>query len=216
MSKPNYPCFEKKALTPLHFKKYAARPESVTGFTLVEMIVVIAVIGVLAAVVAPNVFKAIEKSRAAKAMEDARGLRGGVEAYFADMAFLPPEVCKGDDPGLMRSLPYNPDDGGDAHCMDTTGLPPNWQAILQDRWQGPYLEKWPNFTPWLGKYDYNYWPTGTNRYGVDIPAGCYMGINSDYSDKFPIPPTSEQTLVDKGFDVDGHINGESQLLLKAL
>lgn len=186
------------------------------AFTLVEIIIVIAVIGILAAVVAPNAFKAIDKSRVAKAIEDARGLRGGIEAYFSDMTFLPPEVGKGDDPGMMRPLPFNPDDGGDAHSLDTNGVPPNWQAIIQERWQGPYIEKWSSFTPFMGKYDYNYWPTGTNRYGVEIPAGCYLGINSDYADKNAIPPAAEQVLVDKGFDVDGHINGESQLLLKGL
>ncbi|NCC82098.1 MAG: prepilin-type N-terminal cleavage/methylation domain-containing protein [Clostridia bacterium] len=33
------------------------------GFTLVELLVVIAIIAILAAVVAPNAFKAIEKSK---------------------------------------------------------------------------------------------------------------------------------------------------------
>jgi prepilin-type N-terminal cleavage/methylation domain-containing protein len=186
------------------------------AFTLVEIIIVIAVIGILAAVVAPNAFKVIEKSRAAKVIEDARGMRGATEAYFSEMTFLPPETCRGDDPGFMRPLPFNPDTGGDANCVDATGLPPNWQDLAQERWNGPYLEKWPFYTPWMGKYKYDHWPNGTNVYGVDIPPGCYMSVQPDYNDKFPIPPGAEQILVDKGFDVDGHINGESILLLKSL
>ena len=186
------------------------------AFTLIEIIIVIAVIGILAAIVAPNAFRVIEKSKAAKVMEDARVLRAAVEAYYTDIGFLPPDTCRGDDPGFMQPLPFNPDDGGAAHCVTTTGLPADWQAVAQERWQGPYLDKWPFFTPWAGKYDYNYWPTGTNRYGVDIPPGCYIGVQRDYNELNPIPPGSEQILVDKGFDADGHINGESQLLLKGL
>jgi len=183
------------------------------SFTLIELIVVIAIIAILAAIIAPNAFKAIEKAKISRAMQDAKTLRAATESYYADIGFWPPDVCRGDDPGFMRPLPYNPDDGGGPHCLNATGLPPNWQTVVQNNWNGPYLEKWPNFTPWAGKYDWNYWPNGATRYGVSIPPGCYVGIQRDYSDNNPIPSSSEQIMVDKDFDADGHVNGEVQLLM---
>lgn len=183
------------------------------GFTLIELIVVIAIIAVLAGIVAPNAFKAIEKAKVSRAMADAKALRGAALAYYADVGFWPPDVCRGDDPGFTRALPYNPDTGGAARCINTAGFPADWQTRVQNSWDGPYLEKWPALTPWAGKYDWNYWPNNTTRYGVVIPAGCYVGIQRDYSDNNPIPAQSEQILVDKGFDADGQVNGESQLLM---
>ena len=184
------------------------------SFTLLELVVVIAIIAILAAIIAPNAFKAIEKAKISRAMADAKALRVGSEGYYADIGFFPPDTCRGDDPGFMKSLPYNPDSGGSPHCLSTTGLPSNWQSIVQIYWDGPYLERWPNLTPWAGKYDWNYWPSGATRYGVNIPPGCYVGVQRDYSDHNPIPASSEQIMVDKGFDIDGHVNGEAQLFIR--
>jgi general secretion pathway protein G len=183
------------------------------GFTLIELIVVIAIIAVLSAIVAPNAFKAIEKAKVSRAMADAKTLRGASNAYYAELGFWPPDVCRGDDPGFMRSLPYNPDDGGAAHCIDVTGFPANWQALAQANWNGPYLEKWPSLTPWAGKYDWNFWPNGATRYGVTLPPGCYVGVQRDYNDRNPIPASSEQIMVNNDFDADNQVNGEVQLLM---
>jgi len=186
------------------------------SFTLIELIVVIAIIAVLAAIVAPNAFKAIEKAKVAQAKDDAKTLRGAIANYYTDVGFFPPDVCRGDDPGLMKALPYNPDSGGGPNCINTGSLSANWQNIAQTYWDGPYLDKWPTFTPWAGKYDYNYWPSGATRYGVSIPAGVYMGVQRNYADNnnTRIPPHSEQILVNDNFDGDGHVNGEAQLILK--
>ena len=186
------------------------------GFTLIELLVVIAVIAVLAAVVAPHAYRAIEKAKVARAIQDGRTLRSAVEGYYADIGFWPPDVGRGWDPGFQRPLPYNPDTGATGAGGAGGDVPPNWQAIVQARWDGPYLEKWPSYTPWAGKYDWNYWPAGADRYGVTVPPGCYVGIQRDYSDQHPIPTASEQQMVTKGFDGDGAVNGEAQLLMVSL
>jgi len=187
------------------------------NFTLVEFIVVIVIIAVLASIVAPNAFKTIEKAKIVKAKQDAKTLRSAVGNYFSDMGFYPPDVYRGDDPGFMKRDYWNPDNepGYPILCYPED-FPTTQQAErLACCWKGPYLERWPYFTPWGGKYDYNYWPEGGSRYGVNLPPGVYIGIQRNYDDedKTGIPPKSEQVMVDDGTDADGAVNGEVQLLL---
>jgi prepilin-type N-terminal cleavage/methylation domain-containing protein len=183
------------------------------GFTLIELIVVIAIIAILAAVIAPNAFKAIEKSKISRAMADAKVFRTGAFDYYSDIGFWPPDVNRGFDPGFMQAVPWNPEGYGGGMGLVTTGYPANWQTIVATFWQGPYFIKWPSITPWAGKYDWNHWTAPTNRYGVMVPAGCYVGIQRNYANNNPIPAHSEQLMLDSDFDADLGLNGEVQLML---
>jgi general secretion pathway protein G len=104
------------------------------GFTLIELLVVIAIIAILAAVIAPNAFKAIEKSKVSRVKAEAKALRAAALSYYADMGFFPPDVNRGSDPGIYSKV--------------TTNLSPQEQIILDNNWQGPYIDKWPETTPW--------------------------------------------------------------------
>lgn len=209
----------KTGFTPLEIKdqkKMKTRNKKfLTGFTLIELLVAIAIIGLLSTILFINIREARERAKAAQAVSFADQLRKGIELYWIDMEFYPPDVGRGWDPGLTKSLPYNPDTGETTipscgHC------PPNWLDIVQDKWKGPYIFFWPQFTPWQGKYDYNYWSSGTTRYGCSISAGIYIGIQRDYADLNPIAPSAEKYLVDSGLDSDNCINGETQFLLFGL
>jgi general secretion pathway protein G len=127
------------------------------GFTLIELIVVIAIIAVLAAIIAPNAFKAIEKAKTAKLTGDMKALKTATLAYYSDMGFWPADVCPDDDPGFTKQQAYNVRSGGAPGCLNTAQYPPNWQNILQQNWDGPYLDKWPLLNPWGGSYDYENW-----------------------------------------------------------
>ncbi|GAA0717705.1 prepilin-type N-terminal cleavage/methylation domain-containing protein [Clostridium malenominatum] len=54
------------------------------GFTLVELLVVIAIIAILAAIIAPNAFKAIEKSKVATAESDYKAIKTAALGHYAD------------------------------------------------------------------------------------------------------------------------------------
>lgn len=186
-----------------------------SGFTLIELLVVISIIGLLASVVLASLEQARDRGNAAGAIGDAQAIKTAAELYANDMGFYPPDVGRGWDPGLEQALPWNPDTGATGtpscgHC------PSNWVQIVQDRWAGPYLKEWSQFTPWEGKYDYNYWGAGATRYGCSVPPGIYVGIQRDYADENPISESAEQFMVNQQTDADGCVNGEAQMRLFSL
>lgn len=91
------------------------------GFTLIEMMVVIAIIAVLAAVVAPQAFKAIDKAKYSGTIEDFNSIKTAAAAYYADLGSYPSSCAT------------------DALCTTQfcTG-----EGITG--WDGPYLDKWPS------------------------------------------------------------------------
>jgi len=60
-----------------------------SGFTLIELMVVIAIIAIIAAIAIPNYQSFIQKGKEAEAMGMVRSIEGDVEAFFAKNNYFP-------------------------------------------------------------------------------------------------------------------------------
>ncbi len=135
-----------------------------SAFTLVELLVVIVIIGILAAVIAPNAFKAVEKAKIAREVEDLKTIGKASLLYYADIGEFPgtkghpPGEADwwGNDPGFCRK-PAN-------DWVVESGYNPYPHCDFS-RWDGPYMEKWVRRDGWgyvsgsngWGCYNWNRW-----------------------------------------------------------
>jgi general secretion pathway protein G len=99
------------------------------GFTLIELMVVLAIIGVLAALIVPNVLSRADDARVTAARTDVGNLMQALKLYKLDNQRFP-----SGDQGL-NALVAKP---------TTEPVPGNWK---------PYLDKMPN-DPWGRLYQY--------------------------------------------------------------
>lgn len=73
------------------------------GFTLVELLIVVAVIGLIAAIAIPNLLNAINKARQKRSMGDMRTVGNALSMYQRDNTFYP-VIADGDVSGLRSYL----------------------------------------------------------------------------------------------------------------
>lgn len=62
------------------------------GFTLIELLIVVAIIGIIAAIAIPNLLNAINRGRQKRTMADMRSIATAVESYAVDQNYYPPDV----------------------------------------------------------------------------------------------------------------------------
>lgn len=99
------------------------------GFTLIELMVVLVIIGILGALIVPNVLDRADDARVTAARTDVNNLMQALKLYKLDNQRYPTA-----EQGLQALV-----------TKPTTGpIPPNWK---------PYLDKLPN-DPWGRPYQY--------------------------------------------------------------
>jgi general secretion pathway protein G len=104
---------------------------SIKGFTLVEVMVVVVILGILAAIIVPKIMSRPEQARIVKAKQDILAIQSALDLYKLDNSFYP-----------------TPDQGLAALITKPTSnpVPRNWKS-------DGYLQKLP-VDPWGEDYQY--------------------------------------------------------------
>jgi general secretion pathway protein G len=103
------------------------------GFTLIEIMVVVIIIGLLAAIIVPNLMSNVDKANVAKAKQDIRALEAALSMYYLDNSKYPTS-----EQGLA-ALTQQPTDPSIKHWRPGGYL----DRISKDPWGNPYLYTFP-------------------------------------------------------------------------
>jgi general secretion pathway protein G len=109
------------------------------GFTLVELLVVMVILGMLASLVLPNFFGQAEKAREKTALVQISTLSAALDAFALDVGRYPTSA-----------------EGLDALVDAPAGV---------EQWDGPYLKKHVPKDPWGNPYEYKA-PQSSSDYAI--------------------------------------------------
>ena len=79
----------------IHNRKEQEKMKKNYGFTLIELLIVVAIIGILAAIAIPNFLNAQVRAKVSRTHSDMRTLNLGMEMYYGDYNAYPPEYLMG-------------------------------------------------------------------------------------------------------------------------
>ena len=119
----------------------SSRAARARGFTLIEIMVVVVIIGLLAAVIVPEVVNKVDEARVAKAKEDIQSLETALTEYRLDNSVYP-TTQQG-----LKALVKRPNDPS------------------LTNWHGPYVQRLVK-DPWGHAYHYEY--PGTHGLAYDL------------------------------------------------
>lgn len=101
------------------------------GFTLIELLIVVAIIGILAAIAIPNLLDAIERSRQKRTTGEIRTMCSAMQTFTVDYGGYP-SIAHSGDPALTWPLIVETDGRGAVIPDLIQSVPP------QDAWSIPF------------------------------------------------------------------------------
>lgn len=112
-------------------QKYQPSPKNIRGFTLIELMVVLVILGMLAGLVGPRLFGKVDSSKVKTAETQIKMIKGALQTYRLDVGSYPTTA-----EGLISLM-----------------RPP---ASVAEYWDGPYLEDELPADPWRNDYLYEH------------------------------------------------------------
>ena len=96
------------------------RQHTLRGFTLIELVVVISIIGLLLSLAAPRYFASIERGKEAVQRQNMYSLRDALDKFFGDTGRYPESLEELVTARYLRSVPMDPF----TEQVDWIALPP--------------------------------------------------------------------------------------------
>ena len=164
------------------------------GFTLIEVIVVIAVVAILAAILTPTITKNIDDSKRARVTNECQVIAASLTSFYKDLGMWPARRNATDNYQYLLygngNTPSNSGGGSQywtgswggarqdiftnqliANTPNTTGTP--YTTTGEFAWRGPYAMEY-KADPWNNRYACNaryLWEVGANNAAWVLSAG---------------------------------------------